>query len=86
MDELLFSQACLAKLVQIRRRLEQEFGYGFRLAEKDHLAELLTAAAVNPDIHIKQLFQDFATGLTGQQQQRLRELGIKLPEAAIPEA
>jgi hypothetical protein len=86
MDELLFNQSSLTKLVQIRRRLEQEFGYGFRLSRKDHLAELLTAAAVNPDIRIKQLFQDFATGLTGQQQQRLRELGIKLPEAAISEA
>jgi len=85
MDELLFSQSALAKLVQIRRRLEQEFGYGFRLAEKEHLAELLTAAAVNPDVRIKQLFQDFVTGLTLKQQQRLRDLGIRLPEAAISE-
>lgn len=86
MDELVFSQACLAKLVQIRRRLEREFGYRFQLAQKAHLAELLTAAAVNPDIHIRQLFLDFVSCLDASQQQALAELGIRLPATAMPEA
>lgn len=80
MGNLIFSQAAMAQLVKIRRQMEREFGFQFKLADTDNFLELLKAAAISPDPLIRACFQDFLAGLDAEQRQRLHQLGLDLPE------
>jgi len=79
MEELLFSQAGMAILVRIRRKLEEEFGFAFRLADRQQILELLTAASASPDRAIRRDFHDFLDTLDSRQRTRLQRLGIPVP-------
>ena len=79
MGELVFTQQCLSKLAQIRREMEKEFGYSYRLSSSNHLVVLLRAAAYAPDEEIQQCFRDFLQGLDKKQLKKIAELGISLP-------
>jgi len=79
MEELVFTQQCLSKLVKIRREMEKEFGYNYQLSSNNHLVDLLRAAAYSPDEEIQQCFRDFLKGLTKQQLKKITELGVSLP-------
>ena len=39
MGELVFTQQCLSKLVQIRREMEKEFGYNYQLSSDNNLVD-----------------------------------------------
>ncbi len=80
MEELLFSQASLALLVRIRRRLEREFGFAFRLSDRRQIVDLLTAASASPDRAIRRDFHDFLAALEPRQRDQLQRLGIPVPE------
>ena len=79
MGELVFTQHCLSKLVQIRRELEKEFGYNYQLSSNNHLVDLLRAAAYSPDEEIQRCFRDFLHGLTKQQLKKITDMGVSLP-------
>jgi len=81
MEELLFSQASLALLVRIRRKLEREFGFDFQLADRQQILELLTAAAASPDTAIRRDFHAFLAALDPVQRDHLQRLGIRIPDA-----
>ncbi|HID50008.1 MAG TPA: hypothetical protein EYP40_10440 [Chromatiales bacterium] len=80
MGNLIFSQAGMAQLVKIRRQMEREFGFRFRLANTENFLELLNAAAISPDPSIRACFKDFLADLSPEQRQRLQQLGLDLPE------
>ncbi len=80
MEALLFSQASLSRLVRIRRRLEEEFGFEYRLADRHQILELLTAASASPDRAIRRDFHEFLDTLDSRQRTRLQNLGIPVPE------
>ena len=79
MGELVFTQKCLAKLVQIRREMEKEFGYNYELSSNNEVVDLLRAAAYSPDVEIQQCFRDFLQGLNKQQLKMITDLGVSLP-------
>jgi len=79
MGELVFTQQCLSKLVQIRREMEKEFGYNYQLSSNNNLVDLLRAAAYSPDEEIQRCFRDFLQGLTKQQLKKITDLGVTLP-------
>ena len=79
MGELVFTQQCLSKLVQIRREMEKEFGYNYQLSSDNNLVDLLRAAAYSPDEEIQRCFHDFLHGLTKQQLKKITDLGVSLP-------
>lgn len=80
MEELLFSQASLALLVRIRRKLEREFGFDFRLSDRRQILELLTAAAASPDRGIRHDYHAFLAALDRRQRDHLQRLGIRIPD------
>jgi hypothetical protein len=80
MGTLIFSQAGMAKLVKIRRRMEREFGFHFKLADTDNFIELLMAASISPDPHIRKCFLDFLASLNREQRTRLHQLGLDVPD------
>lgn len=79
MGELVFTQQSLAKLVQIRREMEKEFGYNYELSSNSEVVDLLCAAAYSPVAEIQQCFQAFLQGLTKQQLKMITDLGVSLP-------
>ena len=80
MEALLFSQASLSRLVRIRRKLEEEFGFEYRLADRRQILELLTAASASPDRAIRRDYHEFLASLDPRQRARLQGLGIPVPE------
>lgn len=79
MEDLVFTQKCLTKLVQIRREMEKEFGYNYQLSSNTHLVDLLRAAAYSTNDEIQQYFRDFLQGLTKQQLKKITDMGVSLP-------
>ncbi len=79
MEELVFTQKCLSKLVEIRREMEKEFGCSYRLSSNNQVVDLLRAAAYSPDEEIQKCFRDFLQGLTQQQLKMITDLGVSLP-------
>ncbi len=79
MEELVFTQKCLSKLVQIRRKMEKEFGCSYQISSNNHVVDLLRAAAYSPDEEIQNCFRDFLQGLTPQQLKMITDLGVSLP-------
>jgi hypothetical protein len=79
MGDLVFTQHCLSKLVQIRREMEKEFGYNYQLSSNTHLVDLLRAAAYSTNDEIQQCFRDFLQGLTKQQLKKITDMGVSLP-------
>lgn len=79
MGDLVFTQKCLSKLVQIRREMKKEFGGNYQLSNSNQVVDLLRAAAYSPDDEIQQCFRDFLQGLTKQQLKKITEMGVSLP-------
>ncbi|MCG6887205.1 MAG: hypothetical protein LJE74_08355 [Proteobacteria bacterium] len=86
MENLIFSQAGVAQLVKIRRQIEHEFGFQFKLADTESFIDFLTAASISPDSSIRACFMDFLTNLNQEQRQRLQSLGLDLPNHLINQA
>jgi hypothetical protein len=79
MEELVFTQNSLSKLVQIRRKMEKEFGCTYQISSNNQVVDLLRAAAYSRDDDIQKCFRDFLQGLTKQQLNMITELGVSLP-------
>lgn len=80
MGNLLFSQACMVKLVEIKRNLERDLGYKFKLLDTDDLVDLLMAAALSSDKNIRHSYLDFLKRLDQNQLDELGHLGLDLPD------
>ncbi|MDX1823140.1 MAG: hypothetical protein R3354_00400 [Thiohalomonadales bacterium] len=79
MEELVFTQKSLSKLVHIRRKMEKEFGCTYQISSNNQVVDLLRAAAYSSDDDIQKCFREFLQGLTQQQLKMITELGVTLP-------